>query len=56
VAGLREIEGHRSAHGAEPDESDLAGHCFLLKEAQRRTSSPLAAGMRSFAALRMTES
>ena len=26
VAGLREIERHRPAHGAEPDESDLAGH------------------------------
>ncbi len=27
VAGFREIEGHRPAHGAGPDESDLAGHC-----------------------------
>jgi hypothetical protein len=26
VAGLCEIERHRPAHGAEPDESDLAGH------------------------------
>jgi hypothetical protein len=27
--GLRQVERHRPAHGAEPDESDLAGHALL---------------------------